>query len=88
MLTELAQKVERIFFVGLPTRRVVNDEWRSAYRARNAAMAAWAAAAGPRAEFLDFDGLAHTPAGPAAGADGNWHFQCFLQVLPLCNSSG
>ena len=61
-------------------RQVLNDEWRAAYRARNAAMAAWAASAGARAEFLDFDALAHAPGGPPAGADGNWHYSCFLQV--------
>lgn len=38
MLTDLLAKVERIFFVGLPTSRVQHEEWSSAYAARNAAM--------------------------------------------------
>mmetsp|Transcript_4695 Transcript_4695/g.13492 ORF Transcript_4695/g.13492 Transcript_4695/m.13492 type:complete len:605 (-) Transcript_4695:890-2704(-) len=79
MLTELLAKVERIFFVGLPTSRVQHEEWATAYTARNAAMKAWAKKAGPKAEFLDFDILAHVPGGPPAGADGNWHYSCFLQ---------
>lgn len=35
------------------------------------------------AEYIDFDRLARTPGGPAGGADGNWHYQCFLQVRAL-----
>lgn len=38
-----------MFFVGVPTARVANEQWRAAYAARNRAMAAWAKAAGPRA---------------------------------------
>ena len=37
------------------------------------------AKAGAKAEFVDFDVLAHTRGGPPAGADGNWHYSCFLQ---------
>ena len=51
-------------------------------QARNAALAAWAAAAGPRAEYINFGMLARAHGGPAAGAGGGWHYQCFLQVLP------
>jgi len=40
MLTQVAERAERIFFVGLPTSRVQHEEWASAYRARNAAMKA------------------------------------------------
>jgi hypothetical protein len=49
-------------------------------QARNAALAAWAAAAGRRAEYINFGMLARAPGGPAAGAGGSWHYQCFLQV--------
>lgn len=38
MLTAMAGKVERVFFVGLPTSRVLHDEWAAAYASRNAAM--------------------------------------------------
>ena len=34
---------------------------------------------GVKAEFVDFDELARTPGGPPAGAEGNWHYSCFLQ---------
>lgn len=50
-------------------------------QAHNAALAAWAESAGVRAEYINFGMLAKTPGGPAAGAGGNWHYQCFLQVL-------
>ena len=38
MLTAMAGKVERVFFVGLPTSRVLHNEWAAAYASRNAAM--------------------------------------------------
>jgi hypothetical protein len=38
MLTDLALKVERIIFVGIPTKRISNDDWAAAYNARNAIM--------------------------------------------------